>query len=394
MHKWLHVTVAAMATALIFSAGAGAADLPKATQKVLANLKLDSSLLKGLDAELKVPQAWLDGAAKEKEVVILGTWSNRDFPKMTAPFKERYPFIKLRYHRTGTSGRGMKVLIALREGRVIADVTTSIADVFSLFKKNKALADLRELPGFTNAAKNLRAVDGTWVAFKLSFRCMAYNTTKIKKSDLPQTWGDLLTNPIWRGGRIGLSNHPNAWMLALWGTKGEKWGENFTRQLFEVVKPQQRKEGMTATTALTVAGEFYANIPAPEWRAKNYVKKGAPLGYHCPTPIPLSLSQIVILEKSPHKNGARLFANWMLSREGQLLQYAKSSVVPVHKALQSKRFLAFADTIVGKEQVIRDDALLGGAMQKKMLKMWKSQWTSPVGKGRKRGKKGKKKKKQ
>lgn len=391
MQKWLHMTVAALGTSLVLSAGAGAADLPKATQKALAKLKLDSSLLKGLDAELKVPQAWLDGAAKEKEVVVLGTWGNRDFPKMTAAFKERYPFIKLRYHRTSTSGRGMKVLIALREGRVIADVTTSIADVFSLFQKNNALADLRDLPGFKNAAKNLRAVDGTWVAHKLSFRCMAYNTTKIKKADLPQTWDDLLTNPIWRGGRIGLSNHPNAWMLALWGTKGEKWGEDFTRQLFDVVRPQQRKEGMTATTALTVAGEFHANIPAPEWRAKNYVQKGAPLGYHCPTPVPLSLSQIVMLDKSPHKNGARLFVNWMLSREGQLLQYAMSSAVPVHKALQSERFLAFSETIVGKEQIIRDDALLGGAMQKKMLKMWKSQWTSPVGKGRKRGKKGKKK---
>ena len=36
---------------------------------------------------------------------------------------------------------------------------------------------------------------------------------------------------------------------------------------------------MTATTALTVAGEFHANIPSREWRAKIYVTKGAPLGY-------------------------------------------------------------------------------------------------------------------
>lgn len=391
MHKWLQATVTTLAATLVLGAAAGAADLPKSTQKALANLKLDASLLNGLDAELKVPQAWLDGAAKEKEVVILGTWSNRHFPKMTAPFKERYPFIKLRYHRATTSGRGMKVLIALREGRVIADIVTSIADVYGLFMKSKALADLRELPSFKNAASDLLAADGTWVAHKLSYRCMAYNTDKVKKADLPQKWDDLLSNPFWRGGKIGISNHPNSWVLSLWGRLGDKWGADFTTRLFEVVDPQQRKEGMSATTALTVAGEFHANIPAPEWRAAIYVKKGAPIGYHCPSPVPLSLSQIVMLEKSPHKNSARLFINWMLSREGQLLQYAKSFAVPVHKALQLPRFLPFSDTIKGKPQALRDETLLGGDRQKKMLKIWKAHWTKPVGKGRK--KRGKKKRK-
>ena len=97
----------------------------------------------------------------------------------------------------------------------------------------------------------------------------------------------------------------------VWATSG---GRKFTKQLFEVVRPQRRKEGMTAATALTVAGEFDANIPAPEWRVKEYAEKGAPLGYHCPAPVPITVSQIVMLDKSPHKNGARLFINWILSR--------------------------------------------------------------------------------
>jgi iron(III) transport system substrate-binding protein len=392
MHKWFQTIVTTLVLTLAFGVNAGAAELPKATQKALAKLKIDPSILKGLDKELNVPKAWLDGAAKEKEVVILGTWSNRQFPGMTASFRERYPFVKLRYHRSGTSARGMKVLIALREGRVITDVTTAVADSYFVFAKMKALADLRELPGYRNVPRELAARDGTWAAHKLSFRCMAYNTTKVKKSDLPKTWDDLLNNPRWRGGKIALSNHPNSWLLSLWGGKGEKWGADFTRRLFQQVRPQQRKEGMTATTALTVAGEFDANIPAPEWRAKSYAQKGAPIGYHCPTPVPVNLSQIVMLKKAKNKNGARLFINWMLSSEGQFMQYAKSFAVPVHSALRSPRFLAFAETITGKRQIIRDDAMLGSDMHKRMLKLWKSEWTSPVGKKRKRRKKRKSKK--
>ncbi len=157
----LHATFAAMVSSLAFGGAANAADLPKATQKALSKLKLDASILKGLDAELNVPKAWIDGAAKEGPVVILGTWGNSGFRKMTAAFRERYPNVKLNYHRTGTTGRGMKVLIALREDRVVADVLTAIADAYLQFDKMKALADLRELPGFKNVAKEHTAADGT-----------------------------------------------------------------------------------------------------------------------------------------------------------------------------------------------------------------------------------------
>jgi iron(III) transport system substrate-binding protein len=393
MHKWLYGTATALVLALGLSAAGTAADLPKATQKALAKLKLDASILKGLDAELNIPKAWLDGAAKEDGVIILGTWRDREFLKLSAAFKERYPTVKLNYHRTSTRSRGMKVLVALREGRVIADVTTSIADVYSQFKKIKGLADLRALPGFKNLAKNHVAADGTWASFKLSYRCIAYNTDLVKKADLPKTWDDLLTNPRWRGGRIGLSNHPTAWLLTLWGAKGEKWGEQFTRRLFTELQPQQRKEGMSASTALTVAGEFHANIPGPERRAKSYAEKGAPVGYHCPDPVTITLSQVVMLEKAKRKNGARIFINWLLSREGQILQYVGSNSVPSHKALQLPLFIPFADTIVGKPSVIRNDELLGSDLHKAMAKAWAAHFTKPVGKGRKGGRKGKRKKK-
>jgi iron(III) transport system substrate-binding protein len=395
MQKWFQGTVAGLALTLAAGAGASAADLPKATQAALNKLQLDGSILKGLDEELKVPQAWIDGAAKEEGVIVLGTWRDKEFQGMQETFEKRYPSVKVRYNRTSTRARGMKLVISMREGRHIADVTTSIADVYGQFKKMKVLSDLRELPNFKNLAKGHAAPDGTWASFKLSVRCMSYNTNLVKKADLPKTWDDLLTNPRWRGGNLALSNHASAWLLALWSHNGEKWGQDFTRRLFEVVQPQQRKEGMSASTALTVAGEFHANIPGPERRAKTYADKGAPVGYHCPTPATMTLSQIVMFKQAKHKNSARIFINWLLSREGQILQYVASNSIPSHKDLQLKQFIPFADTIIGKESIVRDDELIGSDLHKAMTKTWNSHWTKPVGKGRKKGKrKGKRKKKQ
>lgn len=372
----LAVTTMALASV----APAHAADLPKATQKVLAELKLDATAMNGLDAELKVPAAWIDAAKAEKEVIILGTWDDRQFRTMVGPFRERYPFLNLRYSRTGTAGRTTKVLVALGEGRVSADVLTSIATATFDFTRMKALADLRELPGFSNLDKDFVDPDGTWASHKMAFRCMAYNTKKVKQEDLPKTWDDILANPRWRGGNLGISNLPETWLLSLWTAKGDAWGQDFTRRLFQDVRPQNRKEGMSATLSLTVAGEFDANFPASERRAQQAAEKGAPIGYHCPSPIPVTVSQIVMLDKSPRKNAARLFINWVLSREGQMMQYAEAFAVPVHKDLQNSRFLSFAETIVGKPRLIRNEGMLGDDAHKKMMDAWNAHWGKTGGK--------------
>ncbi len=374
MHRQVLGALMVLACIVAPAFSASAAELPKATQKAVADLKLDPALLDGLDAELNVPKAWLDGAKEEKEVIVSGTWEAKEFRDMTAAFKERYPFINLRYERSGTTGRGMQVLVALGENRVTVDVMTAIADAIFYFIEMKALADLRDLPGYNNISKDYVAADGTWISHKLSFRCMAYNTDKVKKEDLPKTWNDLVNDPRWGKGNLALTNNPSSWLLGLWGDFGEKWGADFTRDLFEKLQPQRRKEGLTALTALTVAGEFNASLPSPEWVAKRYAVKGAPIGYHCPEPVPITVSQIAMLDKSPRKNAAKIFINWMVSREGQIVQYATTFAVPVHKALQLPQFVPFADTIVGKRANVRDDAILVSDTNKKMSELWDSYW--------------------
>ncbi|MFN4281371.1 MAG: ABC transporter substrate-binding protein [Alphaproteobacteria bacterium] len=379
MYRQFFTSVALAAGIAGFGLTATAADLPKSTQKALDQLKLGADALAGLDAELAVPQAWVDAARAEKETIVSGTWEPKEFREMTEAFRERYPFVNLKYERTGTQGRGMQVLVALGEGRVIVDVVTSLADAIFEYMEMKALADLRDMPGYKNTDPKFGATDGTWVSHKLSYRCMAYNTDRVKKEDLPKTWEDLISNSRFAGGKLALSNNPSTWLLGLWGDKGEKWGADFTKTLFEKLQPQRRKEGLTALTALTVAGEFDASLPSPEWVAQRYALKGAPLSYHCPEPVPITVSGIAIIDKSPRKNAARLFVNWLQSKEGQLVQYTTTLAVPSHKDLQDPRFVPFAETIVGKQANVRDDALLLSDTNKKMSEAWDSYWTAPAG---------------
>jgi ABC-type Fe3+ transport system substrate-binding protein len=360
-----------------------AANLPAEIQKALEQLKLDQSVLKELDGELDVPKSWAESAEKEGTVVILGTWRDQEFRQLAKGFNERYPGVKVTFSRPNAADRGMKILVELQMGRTpSADVLTSIGDTYLQLKKMNALVDLRPLPAFKSLPDQYVAPDGSWVAHTLAYRCMAYNTNLVKKDELPKTWDDLVSDPKWRGSRLALSNNPNAWLLALWSSKGEAWGKEFTRKLFDLV-PQQRKEGLMALTALTVAGEFYANLPSPGERAQEYANKGAPISYHCPDPVTATVSQVVLLEKSPHKNGAKLFINWLLSGEGQLLQYAASQLEPVNRALQLPQFIPFADTILGKPIVVRGEDMFGTELNESMQKEWDSHWAKSPGQKRK-----------
>lgn len=359
---------------------AQAADLPAGTRQALEQLQLDPSVLKGLDAELAVPKSWAEQAKKEGSVVILSTWRDQEFRQLSKGFSDRYPGVKVTFNRPNAADRGMKILVELQLGRApTADILTSIGDTYLQLKKMNALADLRELPAFKSLPDQYVAPDGSWAAHTLAYRCMAYNTNLVRKDELPKTWDDLVTDPKWRGGRLALSNNPNAWLLALWSAKGEAWGRDFTRKLFDLT-PQQRKEGLMAITALTVAGEFYASLPSPGERAQEYANKGAPISYHCPDPVTATVSQMVMLEKTQHKNGAKLFVNWLLSAEGQLLQYAASQLEPVNRALQLPQFVPFADTILGKPIVVRGEDMFGSEINEAMVKEWDSHWAKSASK--------------
>jgi ABC-type Fe3+ transport system substrate-binding protein len=202
---------------------------------------------------------------------------------------------------------------------------------------------------------------------------MSYNTNKVKQSDLPKKWEDLITNKRWHNKKIGMGNRPNLWLITLWGPKGEAWVKDYARDMFSIVKPQLRKEGMNALIGLAIAGEFDASVPSAAYRVQQQAKKGAPIGWHCPEPVPMAISEMAVFKGTPRKNSAMIFVNWFLSREGQISQYAANFAPPVHKDLQRKEFLSFPDQIIGKKIAFRDPESLEEDLNN-LVKFWDPLW--------------------
>jgi iron(III) transport system substrate-binding protein len=367
-----------VAVAGALHASATAAEvLPKSTEKMLHVLKIAPSVMSGIDEELTVPDAWMDGAKQEGTVKSLGSWDIGQFAKMVEPFKERYPFIRLDYSRGDFNARAVRPLIALKEGRYVTDVLTGFGGSTYYYQQAKALEDLRPLPGFKNPLPGTGDPKGTWVGSRLRYWCMSYNTNLVKKEELPKTWDDFLTNPRWRNGAIGVGNRPQLWLLMLWGEYGEKWVTDYIDKLFTVTKPQLRKEGENALLALAVAGEFQMAIPAADYRTKQYHDKGAPIGWHCPEPIPLAVSQMGILKGNPHINASRVWVNWFLSKEGQIGQFVADKATPLHRDLQTADFLAYPDELKGRKIAARTPD--NETDTEKLMKIWNEYWVKAGG---------------
>lgn len=357
--------------------------LPKSTQEMLKKLKFDPSILDGLDKEVVVPQPWVDGAKKEGKLRVFSTWDPPQAEKIFLPFKERFPFIAIDYSRASHEDRAIKTIVAFKNKRIVTEVLTGLGGSFFLYKEAGALEDLRRIPNFKNNPPGTNDPEGLWVGMHMRYWCMAYNTKLVKKEELPKKWEDFLANPRWRGGNLALGNRPQLWSLQLWKAKGEKWTKDFLTRLFTEVKPQLRREGMNAMIELLAAGEFHATIPSAEYRTYQKVVEGAPVSYTCPEPVPVAVSEMGVLKGAPNMNGALLFVNWFLSKEGQLAQYYSDFAPPVHKAMQRKEIVPFGDQIFGKESAFRDPAI-ELEIQPKLLEFWDELWLRGGGKPEKR----------
>jgi ABC-type Fe3+ transport system substrate-binding protein len=365
--------LAGFAFAGAFAASAIATDaLPKSTERMLQDQKINPSIMAGIDKELTVPKEWMDGAKQEGTVKILGSWDVQQFGTMVAPFKERYPFIKLDYNRGDFNARAVRPLLALKEGRYLTDILTGFGGSTHFYQQIDGLEDLRELPGFKNPLPGTGDPNGTWVGSRLRYWCLSYNTNLVKKEELPKTWEDLLTNKNLSNGNLGVANRPQIWLLMLWGEHDQTWVDGYMDKFFTQLKPQLRKEGENALLTLLVAGEFHASLPSADYRTKQYHDKGAPIGWHCPEPVPLAVSQLGILKGNPHINASRVWVNWFLSKEGQIGQFVGDKATPLHKDLQTADFLAYPEELKGKKIAARTPDSQEDTEQ--LMNMWNDRW--------------------
>jgi iron(III) transport system substrate-binding protein len=152
-----------------------------------------------------------------------------------------------------------------------------------------------------------------------------YNTDQVEPNEI-RSYDDLL-NPKWKG-KIGLldprnpGSGQNNWTF-LWKVKGEDYLKKLAQQDLLITQNQRQIADALAKgkLAFTVGLSYYTYQP--------FIKAGLPV-----KPIPgikeggqanNGSGVVTVVKNPPHPNAAKVFINWLLSREGQEL-YGKAMI--------------------------------------------------------------------
>ena len=262
----------------------------------------------------------IEQARKEGEVVWYTAMNVPDAEVLRKPFNERYPFVRLTLLRSTGEKVRTRILTEAQAGRHTWDVVSfNLLDIDALNREG-LLAQYRSPE--TASAYPAGAVEANRAAIYVRQYVIGYNTKLVKESEAPKSWEELL-QPQWAG-KLAIDESDVEWYAAMLDYWGRDKGTQFMRALARQ-KPQQRR-GHNLLTRLLVAGDFpLALIHANEVEKEK--QDGAPVEWvRTLDPVITSPSQVAIAEKAPHPAAARLFVDFLLSKEGQRLIESRGRV--------------------------------------------------------------------
>jgi iron(III) transport system substrate-binding protein len=266
-------------------------------------------LYRGADRDKRV----LEGAKREREVVMYTSLNLKDSVPITEAF-EKKTGVKVQLWRASSEKVLQRAVAEARAGRFACDVLETNGPEMEAMHREKLLEEFYS-PHFADLPEAAFPKHRHYVADRFNFFTIAYNTKLVKGDEVPDSYEDLL-HPRFAG-RVGIEASDVDWFGAMVKAMGEKKGLDFFRKL-AAAKPEIRT-GHTLMAELVVSGEIPIAATIYNHNAERLVVKGAPIRWKALKPTFGRPNAIGVTRRAPHPHAALLFADFMLSREGQTL---------------------------------------------------------------------------
>jgi iron(III) transport system substrate-binding protein len=257
----------------------------------------------------------LEGAKKEGRLVLYTGMETEEANHYTREFTKRYPFIKPDIFRSSGEKVQARFLLEHRANVHNADIfQTSIVQVYQL--KNAGLLMKHVSEESHVYGDGFKDAQGHWTAFYLIPYVIGYNTKLVSPTNAPSSYEDLL-HPKWKG-QIALETEEYQWFYHLLQIMGADHGLQYMKKL--AGQNLQMRSGHTLLAQLVAAGEVSVATVVYSNRVERMKNSGAPIDWvRFKGPTITAINAISILEKAPHPNAAKLFVDFVLSKEGQSL---------------------------------------------------------------------------
>lgn len=323
-----------MLTACSSAGGAGSATLPDSNSESSSEM-----------AEVMSEQEWseiVDAANEEGEVVVYGVMNAALVETLPEAFQEAYPEIKVTYVRLSPADVEARLGAEIASGNLIADAFDNLQNiVVDGFADQDALTPLA-FPALDDPQYDREANQRTRYSAYLGGTPYAWAWNTDLLPDGITSWDDFLELDRSLVGVTDPSIGPA--VASLYMATEDLAGDGYLNELLAGNNPQIYPGSNPQVTSLT-AGEIAASLPIPAAVAATAKQDGAPVDfslydgyYDIPT-------EFGLLADAPHPNAAQVWANWLLSEEGQevLGEGGYSTILPVPTLFETEGFESVRD---------------------------------------------------
>ena len=285
-------------------------------------------------AEAMTP-ALIAAATKEGKVSFYTAMDLQFAQKLGKAFEAKFPGIAVRVERSGAERVFQRIGQEYSANIHAVDVVNTADQAHCIiWKKNGWLAPYLPQEVVQHFAKDYYDAEGTSITTRILISPIAYNTKLVKPEDVPKSFKDLL-DPKWKGKMV--KAHPaysGTIMNATFEiTRDLGWGyleKLATQQVMQV-------QSATDTPKRISLGERAIMVDGAGYLVTRYKEAGQPVDIVYPEEgTPLATGPSAVFKAAPNPNAARLFQNWMHSREGQQLLVDVARQYSPHKQTVEK----------------------------------------------------------
>jgi iron(III) transport system substrate-binding protein len=261
----------------------------------------------GFGAESSV----IEGAKKEGALVYYTTMDIQNSKPLLDAFNKKYPFIKADLIRLGGTAMVSRIITEAQAGAGRFDVALGISPSLTPMRERNLIAPYVS-PEFASMYEDLYDPKGYWSTVYLNTLVLGYNTKVISKNDLPKTYDDLLKPQYKQKFIIDIENHDVFVALS------QEWGQEKAINYFKGLAKQEPVflRGNTNRANFVSVGErsmtfVYSQV------IERMKQTGAPVDWIPLEPVAVELNVSMLSAKASHPNSAKLFIDYLLSKDGQ-----------------------------------------------------------------------------
>jgi iron(III) transport system substrate-binding protein len=258
-----------------------------------------------------------EGAKREGKVLwytSLTGGPNQEIPKA---FEAKYPGIKADVYRGDSDAIIQKVLQEAQAKRYLVDCIETTFPILKVMQDYKLLQPYFStfLTQYPDEVKE-KAEKGLvyWATDRETYIGLAYNTNVVQGNAIPKNYEDLLKPEL--KGKIGFGTTDTGARVigAILATKGAQFVAKLKAQEITLHGVSGR-----AVLDMVISGEIGAAPTVFLSHSRVSMAKGAPIKWVPMDVVPTNAGGVAFPANAPHPHAALLFADYLLSPEGQKL---------------------------------------------------------------------------